>query len=91
MVSPGAEPRSLSHLLQSSAVSSWDRARWPVLAAVSNAAGLDDRIVWARGFGVSPELRASGNIREALRVFEFDEAGRDWTGAESWETISAAL
>ncbi len=90
-LAPGAEPRKLSELLQSSAVPSWDRERWPVLAPFANAAGVDDRIVWARGFGVSPELLPAGNIREALRVLEFDESGRAWTGPDSWEAIAAGL
>ena len=87
----GSDPRKLSDLLQASAVPSWDRERWPVLASVAKLGASDDTIVWARGFGVSSHLRASGNIREALRVFEFDEAGRDWTGPNSWEAISAGL
>jgi len=86
-----AEPRKLSHLLQSSAVASWDRALWPVLAWAPNGDVSDDRIVWARGYGISSEFRPSGNIGEQLRVFEFDEGGRAWTGPESWEAISAGL
>lgn len=90
-MSEGGEPRKLSDLLQGSAVSRWDRDRWPVLAPLGSGAASDDRIVWARGFGVSLDLRPVGNIREALRVFEFDEVGRSWTGPERWETITARL
>ena len=88
---PGSEPRKLSDLLQSSAVPSWDRERWPVLASLTEKAGAGDKVVWTRGFGVADDLRAAGNIQEAMRVFEFDEAGRSWTGPNGWEAISAGL
>jgi tRNA(Ile)-lysidine synthetase-like protein len=87
----GAAPRKLSDLLQSAQVAIWDRARWPVLASASREGALEARILWARGFGVSSEFRPSGNIGQVMRVFEFDEGGRSWTGPGSWETISARL
>ena len=90
-VGEAREPRKLSDLLEGSAVSRWDRDCWPVLAPLVNGDASDDRIVWARGFGVSLDFRPTGNIREAVRVFEFDKVGRSWTGPECWETISANL
>jgi tRNA(Ile)-lysidine synthase len=82
----GASSRTLSEMLQSSRVSAWDRLRWPVLAGPG-----EGRIFWARGYGVASEFRPSGNIGQVLRVFEFDDAGRPWTGVGSWEVISAGL
>jgi tRNA(Ile)-lysidine synthase len=85
---PGSGPRKLSDLLRSAEIAAWDRERWPVIASHGDAA---ECVIWARGFGPSSEFRPSGNIGEVLRVFEFDETGRAWTGPESWGTISAGL
>lgn len=87
---PGGSERKLGDLLQAADVAVWDRACWPVLAARSES-GSSNRVLWTRGFGASSEFRPSGNIGEVLRVFEFDEAGRPWTGPRRWGTISAGL
>jgi tRNA(Ile)-lysidine synthase len=90
-VGPSSAPRKLSDLLQAADVAAWDREGWPVLAPKASGSASECRIVWARGFGASMEFRPSGNIGEVLRVFEFDEAGRAWTGPENWGRISAGL
>ena len=60
---PGHANEKIKTLFQLARIPLWDRQGWPVIVA-------GDRIVWARGFGVSSEYAPAASSTRILKIVE---------------------
>jgi tRNA(Ile)-lysidine synthetase-like protein len=59
--SPSGTNEKIKHLFQRARIPVWERQGWPVMTS-------DDKVVWAKGFGVAVEVAPSASTRTLLRI-----------------------